>query len=256
MSENCDHLGMHLDALVDGQLPEAHRRPLASHVLLCPECAREVGQLVAHKALLARPASVAQPPQQLWARVLAELDRADGVRRALGPVPAWRPARLPKLVAAGALLIICALLVRFFLTAAPAAGDQFFVAHHQALELSGRHAAAPGYLQAIGISYAHLPLSLVWQAIDKMGNTFALHRLYLAGRLPVSVITLPTEAVPLNSLQRRVVRGKVRFVASDPRGSLVAVLGPGMTHVLVAHTRVEDLLPLADQLAAEVTRTL
>ena len=241
-----------LAAFVDNeQQSEAERRQTASHILLCPGCAQEVGQMLAQKALTQR-AAPERAPAGLWERVVDELDRVDGVARALHRLPEGRRSLVPALVAVGVLLILCAIAVRIVVLRPVPVPQQLMALHQQVLRTVGIYPGSAGGFQAVASTYGAPRISVAWQGIGRFGNSFAIHRLVMAGRLPVSVIVVPLSSVPLEQFERRVVNGQVRFVAQMPQGAVVVVPDQGMSYVLVAGTSVDDLLSLAGDLIAQV----
>jgi len=242
-----------LAAFVDGEVEsEAEKRQTASHILLCPGCAREVGEMLAQKALAQRPEPEGEAPRELWDRVTAELDRVDGVARALRQQPTGRRSLVPVLAGVGALLIICAIAVRVVLLRPVPVPQQLMAAHQQVLKTVGMYPGSVGGFHAVTTTYRVPRISVEWQGVGRFGNSFAIHRLVMAGRLPVSVIAVPLSSVPLEQFERRVVNGRVRFVAQMPEGAVVVVPDQGMSFVLVAGTTVDDLLSLSSDLVSRV----
>jgi len=253
MSDRCEGGDPRLAAWVDGEAPAEERRRVASHVVLCRECAAEVGHMLAAKTLLERggESAKASPPPGLWQRVLAELDRADGAQTALTRSVSGQPARLPAIVAVGAVLIFAALLFSFYVNRPAGVTDQFLAAHAQALRAAGIVERLPTALQAVGTSVGYPPLVVRWRAIEKSNGAFAIHRVCTAGRLPVSLISVPAAAVPLTDMQRVIYSGREAFVGTSAEGAVVVTIRQGMATILIANTRPEDLLPLAARASAD-----
>jgi anti-sigma factor RsiW len=247
--DGCTGEDPRLAAWVDDELTPDQKKALAAHILLCSRCAREVGHMVAHKVLVLRPEAREEPPRALWPAIVAQLDKVDGLERALSPMPTPSRSRLPALVAIGVIMIAGALYLRSaFLTAAPAVTDQLLAVHGQALQASGMYARS-GAMHAVANSYVPLRPHVTWQAIGKLNGAIALHRVCLAGRLPVSIITTPVGAVPLDSLERRIVAGRAYYVGATAAGAVVASQQHGLVHYVVASTTLEDLLPIAELVA-------
>ncbi len=242
-----------LAAFVDGEVEsEAERRQTASHILLCPGCAREVGEMLAQKALTHRPEPEESAPADLWGRVVAELDRVDGVARALRHAPSGRRSLVPALVAVGAVLIVFAIALRIAVLRPTPVPQQLMAAHQHVLRTVGMYPGGVGGFHAVASTYRAPRISVAWQGLGRFGNSFAIHRLVVAGRLPVSVIAVPLSSVPLDQFDRRVADGRVRFVAQLPEGAVVVVPDQGMSYVLVARTTVDDLLALSPELISRV----
>ncbi|MBC7286923.1 MAG: hypothetical protein H5T86_02550 [Armatimonadetes bacterium] len=232
---------------VDDEIQDrAEQKALASHLLLCPDCAREVGHLLAHKVLTRRPDPASHAPRSLWPQIIAELDRVDGVQRALQSPAPGRRSLVPALVGIGAALIVCALIVRVVALRPVPATAQIAAMHRQVLACAGIYPGSPGTFQAVGSTFGSPPLYVVWQGIGRFGNSFVIHRLALAGRLPISIMTLPSSSLPLDQFDRRVVRGKVYFVAQTPDTAVVVMPGQGMTYVVAAASTVDDILSVCD----------
>lgn len=254
MSDRCEDQQPKLAAWVDGQAPKEERRQVASHVILCRECAAEAGHMLAAKTLLERGEELvrAVPPQGLWQRILTDLDRADGAQTALARPLGARPTRLPAIVAAGAVLIVAALLVSLQVNRPVGVTEQLLAAHAQALHAAGIIGpVATGAWHAVGTSVGQPPLVVRWRAIEKLNGAFAIHRVCTAGRLPVSVISVSAGAVPLADMQRVIYRGREMFVGTAAQGSVVVTIRQGMATILMANTPPEELLPFAAQASAD-----
>lgn len=254
MSDRCEGQEPKLAAWVDGQAPKEERRRVASHVILCRECAAEAGHMLAAKTLLERGGELvrAEPPRGLWQRVLAELDRADGAQTALARPLGAQPTRLPAILAAGAALIIAALLVSLYVNRPAGVTDQLLAAHAQALHAAGLIGPVPtGTWHAVGTSVGQPPLVVRWRAIEKLNGALAIHRVCTAGRLPVSVISVPAGAVPLSDMQRIIYRGREIFLGTASEGSVVVTTRQGMATILMANTSPDELLPFAAQASAD-----
>lgn len=253
MTGRCGGSDARLAAWVDGELSADEEKELASHILLCDECACEVGRMAAHKCLLRRPEPQRlRPPRGLWARLVAELDRVDGVERALGIPTRRRRSLVPVLVACGVILIAAALWARTALLPPPAPiGEQLVAIHDQALQASGLYLGPLEALQAVGNSMAPPRPQVRWQAVGKINGQFMIHRICTAGPLPLSLITAPQAAVPLDALERVVRGGEAYHVASAPTGVAVVAVRQGMSYIFVAHTTLDDLLTLAQRMLRE-----
>ncbi|MCX7600130.1 MAG: hypothetical protein N2512_14880 [Armatimonadetes bacterium] len=253
MSERCEGKEAKLAAWVDGQAHKEERRRVASHVILCRDCAAEAGHMLAAKTLLERGGEAAStpPPRDLWQRVVAELDRADGAHTALARSLGARPTRLPAIIGAGAILIVVALLVSFYVNRPVGVTDQLLAAHAQALRAAGiiGH-VPPSTLHAVGTSLGEPPLVVRWSAIEKLNGAFAIHRLCTAGRLPVSIISVPASAMPAGDMQRVIYRGREMFVGTGPEGSVVVATRQGMATIVMANTQPEELLPLVARVSS------
>jgi hypothetical protein len=244
MTDRCQKCGEWLAAWVDGEMPDAERRRLAGHVVLCDDCAAEAGQMMAEKVLVNRPEPEVAPPAELWGKVVSELDRVDGVQRALTPAAGRRRSLMPVLAAAGVLLIVGALYVRARVLVPESVAGQLLAAHSAALGASGVYNEERRNMQAVGAAIDAPRLAPVWQAVDKFNSAFAVHRLYMAGRTPVSVISVPEDAVPVAGFSRRIVAGREFFVGSEPEGAIVVFRRDGMAVVVMGNTTIEDLLPI------------
>jgi len=251
MSERCDGNDPRLAALVDGEMRGDDRRRMASHVLLCRECAAEVGHMVAEKVLLERGKEAARtgPPRELWRDITRELDRVDGVQTALAWRPSARASRLPALVAVGTVLILAALGLSIYVNRPANVTGQLLAVHGQALDAAGISLYSGPGMRAVATSYEQPSFAVRWRAIERLNGAFAVHRVGLAGRLPVSVISAPADAVPTIGMERVVVRGREMFVGCAPQGTVVAVFRQGMATVLIANTTPEDLVPLAAKMS-------
>lgn len=254
MSDRCEGQESSLAAWVDGQAPKEERRRVASHVILCRQCAAEAGHMLAAKTLLERGEESAKaiPPGDLWQRVMAELDRADGVQTALARPFVSRPSRLPAIVGVGAMLIVAALALSFYVSGPVSVTSQLLAAHAQALRAAGIIGHVPtGALHAVGTSVSQPPLVVRWRAIEKLNGAFAIHRVCTAGRLPVSIISVPAGAVPLGDTQRVIYRGREMFVGTAPEGCVIIATRHGMATVVMANARPEELLPLAVRVSSD-----
>jgi hypothetical protein len=247
--DRCDKCGEWLAAWVDGEMPDRDRRRLAGHVVLCDDCAAEAGQMMAEKVLVSRPEPVTEAPRQLWSKVVAEMDRVDGVQRALAPSPRRRRSLVPALSLAGILLVIGALHFAATMTTPSSVAGQLLAAHAAALSASHMYNDDQRNLQAVSTSYAAPSLVPVWQAVDKFNSSFAVHKLYMAGRTPVSVISVPQDSIPVSGMSRQVHAGSVFFVADEQDGAVVVYRRDGMAEVIIGNTTVEDLLPIALELS-------
>lgn len=257
MSEGCAGDDPRLAAWVDDELAADQKRALAAHILLCPSCAREVGHIAAHKALLPRGDTVEEPPRDFWPRLRAELDRVDGVQRALNPAPEGRRSLVPVLAAVGVVLILGACYLRGHLVSkVGTAQDQLLAIHGQALGASGLFQPTRDTLHAVANSYRPGLPRVAWQAVGRLNGEFAIHRVCLAGRLPVSVISAPTGALALDGLERRVVAGRVLHVARASAGAVVVIQQQGLSHYIVANTTLEDLMPVAEVIFSRPTLLL
>jgi hypothetical protein len=247
MSERCDGSDPRLTSLVDGEGARDQRRKIASHVVLCRDCAAEVGQMVAQKVLLERgvEAAKAGPPRDLWREIIAGLDKVDGAQTALARRPATRPSRVPALVMAGAALVFVALLASAYVARPTSPTGQLLAAHNQAMAAAGMNLPTGPGLQSVATGYEPPSLHTRWRAIEKVNGAFAVHRLCMAGRLPVSVISAPAEAVPTAGMERVTISGREMFVAATADGAVVAVLRQGMATVLIANTTPDDLMAIA-----------
>ncbi|MGD9519636.1 MAG: anti-sigma factor [Armatimonadota bacterium] len=246
MIDNCPGDDPKLAAWVDDEVVSEQKRAMAAHILLCPACAREVGHMAAHKALLERPETAEEPPARLWTDLTAQLDRVDGIERALSPAAPGRHSLLPALIAAGVILIVGAVFARSaWMKANLDVAPQLLALHSETLRASGLYGPASNVLHAVTNSYAPVVPQVTWQAVGKINGAFAFQRVCLAGRLPVSVITTPAGALPLDGLDRCVFAGRVYHIAALPSGAVVAAESQGLCHCIVARTTLDDLLPLA-----------
>ncbi len=257
MNDGCAGDDSRLAAWIDDELAADQKRALAAHILLCPACAREVGHIAAHKALLPRADTAEEPPRDLWPSLRAELDRVDGVQRALSPAPEGRRSLLPVLAAAGLVLILGACYLRsHLLSYVGTTQDQLLAIHGQALEASGLFQPTEGALHAVANSYTPQLPHVAWQAVGRLNGEFAVHRVCLAGRLPVSVISTPAGALTLDGLERRVVAGRVIHVGRGSAGAVVVIQQQGLCHYIVANTTLEDLMPVAEVIFSRPTLLL
>ncbi len=256
MTDRCQKCGEWLAAWVDGEMPEGDRRRMAGHVVLCDDCAAEAGQMMAEKVLVARPEPEVAPPPGLWGKVVSELDRVDGVHRALAPEGARRRSLVPVFAVAGVLLIAGSLYLRSVIFLSGSVAGQLLATHAAAVRASGMYGEDPHNLQAVTTSFRAPTLVPIWQAVDKFNSAFAVHKLYLAGRTPVSVISMPEDAVPLSGFSRQVFAGREFFVATEPQGAVVIYRSDGMAEVVMGNTTVDDLLPLGLELSHTVRSPL
>lgn len=249
MSEGCEGKDPRLAAWVDGEVAKDERRRVASHVILCDDCATEVGHMVAEKALLERgeEAAAAPAPKELWGAITSGLDHVDGTHTALARRRATHRYRLPALVGVGATLVALALALSAYMGRPGNMTAQLLALHKQALSSAGMALFPASGLQAVGASYHEPDLYVRWRAIEKLNGAFAIHRLCMAGRLPVSVITLPANAVSTTGMDRVAWHGKQMYIDSTPRGSVAVVVREGMATVVIANTTSEDLMQLAAQ---------
>ena len=254
-SDRCQKCGEWLAAWVDGEMPERDRRRMAGHVILCDDCAAEAGQMMAEKVLVARPEPEVAPPPQLWSQVVTELDRVDGVQRALAP-QARRRSMVPVFAAAGVLLIAGSLYLRSIVFTPGSVVGQLLATHSAAVRASGLYNEEQRNLQAVSSSLSSPTLVPIWQAVDKFNSAFAVHRLYLAGRTPVSVISMPEDAVPVSGLSRQVYAGREFFVGSEPDGAVVIYRNGGMAEVVMGNTTVDELLPIGLDLSHTIRSPL
>jgi hypothetical protein len=245
----CQKCGEWLAAWVDGEMPDRDRRRLAGHVVLCDDCAAEAGQMMAEKVLVSRPEPVTEAPPELWSKVAAEMDRVDGVQRALAPSPRRRRSLVPALSLVGLLLILGALHLGARMTTPSSVARQLLAAHAAALSASHMYNDDQRNLQAVSTSYSAPSLVPVWQAIDKFNSAFAIHKLYMAGRTPVSVISVPQDSIPVSGMTRKVVAGSVFFTADEQDGAVVVYRRDGMAVVVMGNTTLEELLPIALELS-------
>jgi hypothetical protein len=237
-------------------MPDGERRRLAGHVVLCDDCAAEAGQMMAEKVLVSRPEPVVAPPPELWGKVVSELDRVDGVQRALTPHGARRRSLAPVFAAAGVLLIVGALHLRTIVFTPGSVTGQLLAMHGAALRASHMYNDEQRNLQAVSSSMNAPTLVPIWQAVDKFNSAFAVHRLYLAGRTPVSVISVPEDSVPVSGLSRKVYAGCEFFVGTEPEGAVVIYRRDGMAEVVMGNTTVDDLLPIGLDLSHTVRSPL
>lgn len=212
--------------------------------------------MMAEKVLVSRPEPVTEAPRDMWTKVVAELDRVDGVQRALAPTPRRRRSLVPALSVIGVLLIVGALHWSATMTTPASVAGQLLAAHAAALQASHMYNDDQRNLQAVSTSYTTPALVPVWQAIDKFNSAFAIHKLYMAGRTPVSVISVPQDALPVSGMSREIYAGSVFFVASEKDGAVVVYRRDGMAVVLIGNTTVEDLLPIALELSHTASSSL
>jgi hypothetical protein len=100
----CAQISGELVAFLDGELPDAERRPIASHVATCLGCRRELDRLTATQRLVNGLSAIEPGPgfaAQFWQRMEAEPTQARPGRRTRRS-PAWV---LPALAAAAVLTV-------------------------------------------------------------------------------------------------------------------------------------------------------
>ncbi len=248
----CEHKDSRLAAWVDGELEEEEQKELASHILLCRDCAAEVGQMAAQKVLCRRPIPEGLTvPRDLWKRITEELNHVDGVQRALSTAPRPRRSLVPVLAVVGVILIAAALYVRAVLLAPSLPlGEQLLRLHGQALGASGIY-LLPNQLHAVGISVNPLRPRVRWQAVGTINGQFVVHRLCTSGHLPFSLISGPPQTLPLSALRRVVVGGQAYYVDETPNGAVVVAVREGIEHIFVAFTTLDDLLQIASNAVAD-----
>jgi len=236
-----------LAAFVDGELPPRQQRALARHLMDCPHCAAQAGQLLAVKSYLGvEPQEPASLSRAFWQRLTQALDLIDAVTaRTLRP-SARRPtrARLLALAAAGVALI--------------------------AVAWGLRRANLPPVLQPELLSQAHQsmrwqapnsPISPVaWSTTPSTGQTWlpqargdqilgedtVIHELYSVSSLALSLFTLPEADLDVQALEPVQIGSQTYYLGAYGPTALLAWQEQGRWQVLVANTSLGHLLNLAE----------
>jgi len=104
-ASTCEDFGAELVAYLDGELPEATRRPVASHVSTCLVCRRELDRLGSVRRWLDELPSIepsADFAARLWDRLQNEDESVAPLRRRRSRAMLWA---IPPLAAAAALVV-------------------------------------------------------------------------------------------------------------------------------------------------------
>ncbi len=238
--ERCERCGADLSAFVDGEMRPHEKMRAASHILLCPHCAAEAGHLLAAKSLVSMPTRQAAVPEDLWSKISRRLEEADAARAALEQ-PAPRRSLVPSLAAAGLVCIAFALILRLALLRPQSSDAATLSALHERALIALGAPPVPEHWHAVAAS-TRPPLRMAFQAIDRAGSRYLLHRLYLLGRLPISVLMAPPGTFDTSGMVRRRVDGYVAHLGAAGDTAIAIISLPHMDVAAVSHTAPEDLL--------------
>jgi anti-sigma factor RsiW len=106
-----------LNAYVDGELPERHRRLVEAHLKSCDACRRRCDEIRSLEIMLQGSLPVAPLPGGLAARIMAESRRRQPTRATTSrfPSPAWNPLQWAAGLSVPMRLAACASVILAFL---------------------------------------------------------------------------------------------------------------------------------------------
>ncbi len=243
MGEQCPVTFEALSAFVDSELPSEQRGKLASHIVTCQWCSRQIGTIYSLKVLASGPdQQPARVPRGFWKRARQSLDEIDAVARkvvSIGPsrAPAWR---LAALAATGVLMIILAVGIRGALVPRPV-GWMYLARAHRTITTQLTPPTASGHSGQI--------VQAGWQPTHAQ----AIYMQMCSGRQVVyqrpgaliSYFSLPCINLDVSGLTS-IYQGSLRFFLDTSNElSMVAWRQGSGWGILVGATGAEQLLELA-----------
>jgi anti-sigma factor RsiW len=264
MRPHCPVTEDELSSLVDDELSGRAQRRVASHAVNCPHCAQMLGSLLAGKRFLSARGQPVDVPAGSWQRLIAEIDRADGLARTATMDP-LRPRRsyLPALAAAGLVLLLGVWGWQSRHAPPPASPGLFARAHEAAWGQFAPIGATRNPGAWADVSEVTTPRSVgtqwvpVARALMPLRGQIIEQSLYRVDRTPVSEFVLPSETFSPRGYSEVRVNGAPFLCRTEGGGSysLVAWEAGRITNVLVGRTHIQDLLLLAATRRAQVPLT-
>ncbi len=200
----CEDIRELVSALADDELDGRLRKLVSAHLLMCPDCSREAGELMAARGLVVRQATNAEVPIGFMDRMHARLDEVSEVREHVHQHSPTR--RMTVIAAAGAIAVSVAIII----------STVFFMRTDRAFDLAQLHqqlavSAAPdrGGLDgftAVGRDLSQQRWREVRQAIVRINGTYVNYSLYHVGDVPVSVFEGPYAWEPYRCTRRNTER--------------------------------------------------
>ena len=233
-----------LSALVDGDLGDRDRRLVAQHVLVCPECSRSVGRLIATKRLVEGPELACEPPVGFWEQTRRRLDEVDGLRAQVSWIPP-QARRLVAIAAIGLILISGAVIMETALLPSLRTSALLVQAHGRLTEVAWAGMPAGGVCSAVSVAPAQTSWRPVSRALLRIDGRLVVHTCYQVGRCPVSVFDGPPDWQPLSPGEILTVLPNGLEIGRTGDTSLVSWEADGTRSALVARTTPEHLVELA-----------
>ncbi|MFO7947548.1 MAG: hypothetical protein R6V19_12125 [Armatimonadota bacterium] len=233
-----------LGEFIEGAMPLEDARSIANHILSCDLCARTLGRVTAVETVIGLPDLSESYPElspDFWPRLRERLDEVDRLVEATSVEQSRSRRLLPSLIAAGAALILIAVLVQhlFVGSISPIKPNELVTMHARATaSLPATPASVGGSTATVGMQSSDTFRGP--QMIDLQGSPALCWNYRLNGQ-PVSVMFTTGNSISLEEMGTIRVNGHRYHLLQTEWGTVLVDNSEDLWRVVVGRASPLDM---------------